>query len=52
MLILGKKEDESKTLTIRELSGKQKRAVNAAEFIAAAKKAIENRLNSLENFMA
>ena len=52
MLILGKKEEESKTLTIRELSGKQKHAVNAVDFIAAVKKRMDERSNSLENFMA
>jgi threonyl-tRNA synthetase len=52
MLILGKKEEESSTLTIRELNGKQKHAVNAAEFIKAVRKRIDERSGSLENFVA
>ena len=52
MLILGKKEEESNTLTIRELSGKQKHAVKAEEFIKAVRKRIDERSGSLENFVA
>jgi threonyl-tRNA synthetase len=51
MLILGKKEEETGTLTIRDLSGKQKRSLNAAEFMDAVKKNIEDRSNSLDGIV-
>jgi threonyl-tRNA synthetase len=46
MLILGKKEQDSGELAIRELDGKQRHGVKVEEFIESVKKTIGERSNS------
>ncbi len=47
MLVIGKKEEESKTVTIRARSGSQKQGVKLDEFIEKITKEIAERNQSL-----